>query len=98
MEGRQIGTTEILYYEELQQDVHYRIILDYSHSVIALHNFDECPHLPIEISVISQSEADLLTKSQDIFQKTDKKSREELSSIFSRLSDKHALTIDDPMT
>ena len=63
--GEQIGTTEVLFSEDLKQDEHYAIVLDYSHSILAFHKFDICPHLPIEISMISVSEADLINKNRD---------------------------------
>lgn len=62
IKGEQIGTTEILFFEELKQDVQYTIVFDYSHSILAFHKLDMCPHLPVEISMISVSEAELINK------------------------------------
>ena len=62
--GTQVGTTEILSFAELKQDKEYVIVIDYSHSILAFHKFEECPHLPIEISMISNSESELINKSR----------------------------------
>ena len=56
LHGTQIGTTKILYSEELKQDQAYTILLDYSNSILAFHKFDQCAHLEIEISMVSTSE------------------------------------------
>ena len=56
LHGTQIGTTKILFSEELKQDQTYTILLDYSSSILAFHHFDQCPHLEIEISMVSTSE------------------------------------------
>lgn len=82
-----MGTTEILFFEGLKQDVKYTINIDYSHSILAFHKFDTCPHIPIEISMISASEAELINKNRDeALGKSDKESRSKLKDIFERMS------------
>ncbi len=83
MKGEQIGTTEILFFDGLKQDVQYTIVLDYSHSILAFHKFDVCPHLPIEISLISVSETEMLNRAHhEALGQTDKQSRSKLHEIF----------------
>ena len=65
----------------------YTIEIDYSHSILAFHKFDICPHLPIEISMISTSEAELINKSRaDDLGHTDQNSRSKLKDMFSEMS------------
>ena len=81
-----MGTTEILYDSELLQDHEYIVIIDYSHSILAFHKFEECPHLPIEISMISQSESQLINKSRnEALGITDKSSRANLREMFKKM-------------
>lgn len=63
-------------------------MIDYSHSILAFHKFDVCPHLPVEISLISDSEAEMINKNmyEEVLGKTDKKSRANLKDIFARMS------------
>ena len=98
MHGNRIGTTQILYSEELRQDQHYTIILDYSHSILAFHKFDICPHLPVEISMISTSEAEILNKNryEEVLGLTDKQSRSNLQDLFKRMSNNEKIVIDNP--
>ena len=88
MTGTRIGTTQILYSQDLKQDQHYTIILDYSHSILAFHKFDVCPHLPVEISMISTSESELINKNryEEVLGLTDKQSRSNLQDMFKRMS------------
>ena len=51
-----MGTTEILYMAKVEKGQKVAVKVDYSHSVLAFHTFTECPHLPIEISMISLDE------------------------------------------
>ena len=76
-----------MYSEELKQDQEYTIILDYSHSILAFHKFEECPHLPVEISMISTSEAQIINKNREAapLGQTDKHSRANLKDIFTRM-------------
>lgn len=77
----------------------YRINLDYSHSVLAFHKFDVCPHLPVEISMITVSETELINKShQDQLSLTDKASRKKLKEIFDKMSTKKSFSVDEPIT
>jgi hypothetical protein len=95
--GEQIGTTEVLYFENLQQDETYSIILDYTSSVLAFHKFEICPHLPIEVSMISKSEAEIVNKAhKDVMELTDKKSRDKLKHIVDRMSNNEKMIVDDP--
>ena len=96
--GEKIGTTAILYSEELTQDQEYTIVLDYSHSILAFHKFEECPHLPVEISMISTSEAEMIKKSREAapLGQTDKQSRANLKDMFRRMESSTKTTLDDP--
>jgi len=95
--GTQVGSTEILFYDAMEQDEKYQIVLDYSHSILAFHKFDTCPHLPIEVSMISVSEAEMInTTRKNKPGITDKSSRDKLKDLFSRLSMTAKLTLDDP--
>ena len=57
-EGEQIGTTEILHFEGLHQGKEYYLKFYYLHSILPLHKFEVCPHLPVEISMISIDESE----------------------------------------
>jgi len=58
-------------------------LIDYTNSILAFHKFDVCPHLPIEISMISVSEAGLINANRaETLGMTDKKSRSNLKNIF----------------
>ena len=59
-------------------------MFDYSHSILAFHKFDVCPHLPVEISMISTSEAEMINKNryEEVLGLTDKQSRSNLKEIF----------------
>ena len=98
MHGTQIGTTEILYSQDLKQDQQYTVIIDYSHSILAFHKFDICPHLPVEISMISTSEAQILNlnRSEEILGLTDNQSRASLKKIFDRMTNNEKVVLDDP--
>ena len=87
----------MLFSTELKQDVQYVIRLDYSHSILAFHKFDICPHLPVEISMISVSEAELINKNRDeILGLSDQSSRQKLKDLVNRMSDHEKITLDDP--
>lgn len=97
--GTQVGTTEILTYTGLKQDSEYLIIIDYSHSILAFHKFEECPHLPIEISMISESESKLINSSRAAdLGITDKSSRTNLKELFKKMSYPGTVVVDDPYT
>ena len=72
--------------------------MDYSHSILAFHKFDICPHLPVEISMISASEAEMINKNryEEVLGLTDKQSRSSLQDIFKRMSNNEKIVIDNP--
>ena len=63
-------------------------MIDYSHSILAFHKFDVCPHIPVEISMISVSEAEMINKNryEEVLGLTDKQSRSNLKEIFNRMN------------
>ena len=77
-----------MYAEQIEQDQHYTIVIDYSHSILAFHKFDICPHIPVEISMISVSEAEMINKNryEEVLGLTDKQSRSNLKEIFNRMN------------
>ena len=87
-----------MYAEQIEQDQHYTIVIDYSHSILAFHKFDVCPHLPVEISMISVSEAEILNKNryEEVLGLTDKQSRSNLKEIFNKMNGNNQVVIDDP--
>lgn len=69
------------------QDVEYTVVFDYSHSILAFHKFDVCPHLPVEISMISTGERTLINESRNEgLGLTDKASKKKLKDIFKRMN------------
>ena len=69
------------------QDVEYTVVFDYSHSILAFHKFDVCPHLPVEISMISTGERTLINESRnEALGLTDKASKKKLKDIFKRMN------------
>ena len=78
----------------------YTLVIDYSHSILAFHKFDACPHLPVEIGMISASEAELMNENryEEVLGLTDKKSRAALKDLFHHMSNTEKVTIDDPDT
>lgn len=84
--GHQVGTTEILYSDQLHKGQQYALVIDYSHSVIAFHSFSTCPHLPVEISMISHGENEFLAQRREEEQvSTDKESKQKLKELFERM-------------
>ena len=57
----QVGTTEIMY-TDLKKGKKYVVKIEYDDSVIDMHKFKECPHIQIELSLISTQEQDSLVK------------------------------------
>ena len=83
---------------DLKQDHEYIILIDYTNSILAFHKFDVCPHLPIEISMISVSESTLINANRaEALGMTDKKSRSNLKNIFKKMSLTQAMILDDPL-
>ena len=65
----------------------YTVVFDYSHSILAFHKFDVCPHLPVEISMISTGERTLINDSRnEALGLTDKASKKKLKDIFKRMN------------
>jgi len=73
-------------------------VFDYSHSILAFHKFDICPHLPVEISMISKSEAQLINKNryEEVLGLSDRQSRANLKDIFKRMSNNEKVFLDSP--
>ena len=95
--GSQIGTTEILYNEHLKRDQPYIVVLDYSHSVLAFHKFDVCPHLPIEISMITTEERRMINAEKENQMGSDRDNKHRLQDIFNRMSGAQKVNLDDPL-
>ena len=97
-EGRQVGTTEILYVPKVEKGQAVTVKLDYSHSVLAFHTFTECPHLPIEISMISLDEKTAVEQARESQASDQKGSRARLRAITTDMSQQQPKVITDPET
>jgi hypothetical protein len=86
-EGEQIGTTEILYYEGLDKGKEYFLKFFYLHSILPLHKFEVCPHLPVEISMISVEESEAIQRNINHDKNVDKESKKKLKTAISKLSE-----------
>jgi hypothetical protein len=60
-ESLQVGTAELLR-AQVKKKQKYLLRFDYSDSVVAFHSFKECPHVVVEVSMISVEEYKILSK------------------------------------
>ena len=58
-ESTQVGTAEVLF-ALLSKGVSYYIELSFAHSIIVTDSFFTCPHLEVELSMISMTDANSL--------------------------------------
>jgi hypothetical protein len=63
IKGSQSGNVEILY-ATVKKGREYRINLDYSHSIVELHTFYDCPHIHFKISMMPIKGAEKVMSSQ----------------------------------
>ena len=97
-EGRQVGTTEILYVPKVAKGQAVTVRLDYSHSVLAFHTFTECPHLPIEVSMISLDEKAGLEAAREGQDSDPRASRTRLRALTADMGLQQPTSIRDPET
>lgn len=75
-----------MYYSGLKKGKEYYIKFEYMHSILALHRFDVCPHLPVEISMISVDENKMIKQRIDTNKNADKESKKRMREIFNDMS------------
>lgn len=66
---------------ELKKKSSNFIKLSFKNSVLAIHSFKECPHIVLEISMISKSEADMMDATVSLLT-NNKESKNRLDIIF----------------
>ena len=82
-DGHRVGTTSILYLDKVEKGSKVSIKIDYSHSVLAFHTFTECPHFPIEISMISLDEMERIEEGRTAVVGDTKDSKNRLRALTS---------------
>ena len=85
-EGLQVGTTDILYVDKIAKGEKVAIKLDYSHSILAFHTFTTCPHIVVEISMISVAEKESIAENRVAVEGGTRESKKRLRSIISEMS------------
>ena len=63
VKSSQIGNTEVLF-AKVQKGTEYTLTLDYSHSIVELHTFYDCPHVRLSVAMTSVADARARIKEQ----------------------------------
>jgi hypothetical protein len=72
------------------------IKLDYSHSILAFHTFTTCPHIDVEISMISVAEKETIADNRVEIEGGARESKKRLRSIIAEMSGQAAKSLTDP--
>jgi len=78
-ESQQIGNVEVLVADVPKNSKNY-IRLTYFDSILAFHSYSECPHIQLEISLVSQTEASFVD--HDLAEMKEYKDASEFTEIF----------------
>lgn len=94
----QVGTTEILY-ASLKKGVSYSVKIEYDNSVVDMHSFSSCPHVLMELSMISDQERLELAAEIDQDAMDPNESDKKIKQTFKGLSNASSfLVLEDPKT
>lgn len=92
--SQQIGNLEVLT-EEIKKNTKTYIRLSYYNSVLAFHSYKECPHIQLEISLVSKKEAPLIQQGLDSIE--DKEDVDRIAELFNTFTNgQNPITLDNP--
>ena len=72
------------------------IKLDYSNSILAFHTFTTCPHINVEISMVSVAEKETIAENRVDVEGGARESKKRLRSIIAEMSGQAAKMLTDP--